>query len=140
MKIKKSFGRSFRQVLHDVWLAVRGKTFVTLSGCCHACGEDFYIEVYQDLNHPLPFGKVGIAYGNFNDVMYFPSIRAWYEHNGAVYERLDPKKFPGWKNRKRVTWKATLGPSYTAKRPAADRGPQNDGSVCVPRLLAAHND
>lgn len=78
--------RTLGQVLRDVWLAVRGETYVTMSACCHTCDKDFLIEVYQDLAFPMTSGGIGIAYANVNDVMYYPTLRARYEDSGAVYE------------------------------------------------------
>ena len=86
--------RTFGQVLRDMWLALRGETYVTLNACCHTCDKDFLIEVYQDLNFPMTNGGIGIAYANFNDVMYYPTLRARYVDTGATYE--EPNRRRDW--------------------------------------------
>lgn len=75
---RKEGRRTWREVLRDVWLAFRGKTFVTMRGYCFRCGSGFHIEAYQDCRFPLRpkcrcEDPVSLDMMRFNATSYWPT-------------------------------------------------------------------
>ncbi len=70
--------RTWRHVLRDVWLALRGRTFVTMRGYCFHCKKRFHVEAYQDCLFPIRprcgcVDPVSLDMMHFNDSDYFPT-------------------------------------------------------------------
>lgn len=70
--------RGWRGVLRDVWLAFRGKTFVTMRAVCFHCGQSTNVEAYQDCIFPIgprcdcP-DPLRLDAMTFNGATYFPT-------------------------------------------------------------------
>lgn len=70
--------RGWRGALKDAWLALRGKTFVTMRGHCFHCGKGFHVEAYQDCVFPMRprcgcVDPVSLDAMAFNDSHYYPT-------------------------------------------------------------------
>lgn len=67
--------------LHNLWAALRGRTYVSMRGHCFACGHDFYLEHYSDALFPMVKGcrcpdPVRFDMARFNDNGFYPTVRS----------------------------------------------------------------